>query len=112
MGNPCNSTPTTAMPPLAPAILSNTTRNQGYFARDLDTLEAGSSTRQQATSPGILPSHRNFIWPCGTATRNALPRCIAPLDLYYPARHTGALSLPCPRCLPLCEKLGVGGSEL
>lgn len=111
-GNPCNSTLTPTMMPPAPAMLSNTTGHQGHLVRDLDVLEASGITRQQATSPETLPSHQNFIWPRGTATRNALPRCIAPLDLYCPSGHTGALSLPGPRCLPLCEKLGVGGSEL
>lgn len=65
------------------------------------------------------PSHHNFI--CGTAVRNALSRCLAPVDLYCPAGRAVSPSLtthhihtllsvtPCPWRLPLGGKMGVGG---
>lgn len=72
---------------------SNTAGSQCHVVRALETLEISGTIRHQAISLEILPSHQNFLWPCGTATRNALPCCFAPLGLYYPTGHIGSLTL-------------------
>lgn len=110
MGNSCDSILTTMM---MPPGLSNAFQHRWEpmpRCQSPGDLEIGGTIRHQAISLEILPSHQNFMWPCGTDTRNALPCCFAPLDLYYPTGHMGSLSLTsCLRCLPLCEKMGDRG---
>lgn len=74
-------------------MTSNTAENQGHVVRVLETVEIRGTIKHQATLLEILPSHQNFTWPRGTATRNALPCCFVPLDLYNPAGYMGSLSL-------------------
>lgn len=92
-----------------PAMLSDHTGNQGRLVRDLD-IEAGGITRQQATSPETLqsPELPLALWHCHQTCPASLHCTLGPLL----PRQTQGCPLPAlPRC-PLCEKLGVGESQL
>lgn len=97
MGNSHSSILTIRMLPLGPSNAFQHSWEPRPFVRALETVEIRGTIRHQATSLEILPSHWNFTWPRGTAARNALPCCLAPLDLYDPAGYMGSLSLTsCP----------------
>lgn len=82
MGNSRDSIPATVIMALGLSYTFQQAGNQGHTARALETLEISGIVRHQAMFPETLPSHQDL--PCGTTTRNALPRCIAPLDFCCP----------------------------
>lgn len=107
MGNSWDSIATTEIMALG---LSNAFQQRweprlAVGAREMS--ETGRTVRHQASRPEILPRHQNVIWP--EALPPETPCLAAPLDFHCPAGHTSSLSLTsCPRCLPLCEKMGAG----